>query len=147
MSGRTVWQPGESWKTGSEAKRQRQAAYIEWLLTPEAERTIRTKQELADEMGVSTQTLRNYAADPFVQSELARRSRSLARVERVQPVLDSLYEQATDPGNPRSVSAAKTLLDWIDKALDHQEATDVGSMSDEELYELLKAVETKLVNG
>lgn len=132
----------ESWKTGFKDAQDRREAYLEWLLVPEAERKPPTKAQLAEELGVSTQTLRNYAKDPWVQRELIQRGRALARVERAQDVLTSLYAQAKDPANPRSVQAAKVFLEWISKTVDDPTVGDLADLSDEELEDALLSLRT-----
>lgn len=126
---------GESWKTGSEGKKERMAVYLDWLLTPESERTPKTKTALAELLGVSTATLRNYSQDSWLQSNLSERSRSTARVERLPSILESLYRQAVDPDNPRSVQASKVYLDYLAKTEAITQATDFSNMSDAELKE------------
>jgi len=126
-----------SWKTGSPEKQANMEVYLEWLLTPEEERKPRTKAGLADSMGVTPQTLRNYAKNPWLQRELVQRGRALMRVERAQSVLDSLFSQATDKENPRSVAAAKVWLDWVNRQLEPSMEMDMASKSDEELMGLL----------
>jgi len=127
----------ESWQTGYADAQERRERYLEWLLTPEAERTPSTKARLAESLGVSTQTLRNYAKDPWLQRELIQRGRALARVERAQDVLESLFAQAKDPQNPRSVQAAKVFLDWISKTVDDPDLEDLAELSDEQLEQAL----------
>ena len=133
--------PPESWKTGYSAAQKRREEYLEWLLTPEAERVPSTKVKLAEQLGISTETLRNYQSDPWFQREYALRGRSLLRVERAGTILDSLYTQAKDPDNPRSVQAAKVLLDWMSKSLDATVTEgDIVDLSDEELENALLTV-------
>lgn len=132
-----------SWKTGSPEKQANMECYMEWLLTPEEERKPRTKSGLADSMGVTPQTLRNYAKDPWLQRELVQRGRALNRVERAQSVLESLYLQSIDKDNPRSVAAAKVWLDWVNKQLEPSLETDVSAMSDDELIGMLHEMITK----
>lgn len=136
MASRNPYREGESWKTGSSAKREGIAEYLEWLLTPTAERIPPTKTELAELLGVSVQTLRNWSKDAWLQRELGERGRTLARVERAQDILDSLYEQARDPENPRSVQAAKVLLDYMDRPADQGATADPSELTDEELAEI-----------
>jgi hypothetical protein len=91
----SFWREGESFITGSEAKRENMADYLEWLLTPAAERQPATKTALAEAMGVSLQTLRNYTKEPVFQRELAERARAIARVDRVPQIMENLYRLAT----------------------------------------------------
>jgi hypothetical protein len=129
-----------SWKSGSDEKRANMEAYVEWLLTPEGERRPSTKQEFADLLGVSRQTLFNYSRDPWLQRELIQRGRAIARVERAQSVLDTLFAIATDVESPRAVSAAKTWLDWVNRTLEPSLDTDISEMSDEDLLELAQSL-------
>lgn len=137
----------ESWKTGYKDTQDRKEAYLEWLLTPEAEREPRTKRGLAESLGVSTQTLRNYAKDPWLQRELIQRGRALARVERATDVLESLYRQAKDPENPRSVQASKVFLDWIARTVDDPQLEDLAELSDEEIEDALESIRASRGNG
>lgn len=134
MSEKSVWNPNESFKTGSEDTRRRQEAYIDWVLTPEAEREPSTKRELAEFLGVTTQTLRNYAKSRFVQQELQSRAKGLAKVERVPKVVDALYHQALDVDNPRSVAASKLLLDWTERMVELGSDKNPEDMTDDEVF-------------
>jgi hypothetical protein len=130
-----------SWKTGYPDAQERREAYLEWLLTPEAERSPKTKVEFAKQLGVSTETLRNYTKSPWFQREFVVRGRTLLRVERAGSILESLYTQARDPDHPRSVQAAKILLDWMSKTVDAPIVEgDIAELSDEELEEALLSV-------
>lgn len=131
--------PPKSWKTGDSQAQARREVYLEWLLTPEAERVPATKTELAKQLGVSLETLRNYGKDAWFQREYTLRGRTLLRVERAQTILDALYDQARDPANPRSVTAAKVLLDWMSKTLDAPITEgDLAELSDDELETALQ---------
>lgn len=133
---------GTSWKTGSEGKRQRMAIYVEWLLTPRGERQPSTKKELAEKLGVTPTTLRNYQKDRWLQAEMAKKARGEARIDRLPDVLSSLYDQAVDRENPRSVQAAKAYLKWLEETEAARVEEDLEDMSDEDLatltQELLK---------
>lgn len=138
---------GESWKTGSSLKRERQEEYVEWLLTPRAERDPSTKQELAEQLGVTPATLRKYDKEPYVQREVVRRGRGLAKVHRAAEVLDSLYRRAIDPeSGSAGNSAAKIWLDWVDRATSQSDDISLEDMSDEELVEHIKNVMDWLEN-
>jgi hypothetical protein len=133
-----------SWKTGYPDAEKRKETYLEWLLTPEAERSPTTKRKLAEALGVSTQTLRNYAQDPLFQKALIQRGRTLYRVERALPVLDSLYRQAIDSDNPRSVAAAKVILEYISKVVDPDHESDIHTMSDGALAKYYDALQARI---
>lgn len=127
-----------SWQTGSEVKQERIDRYVEWLLTPRGLRQPPSKTKLAAELGVTPQTLRNYDKDPLFQKRLVGESRGLARVDKLPDILESLYQQATDILNPRSVAAAKALLDHVEKLApqSEKEAVDVTQMDTEALANL-----------
>jgi len=122
---------GESWKTGSSARREKLSLYAEWLLLPEASREPRTKAELAEELDVSRTTLWNYEQDAWLQSELLRRQRATIQVGKLGDVMDSLIKQATNPENPRSVQAAKVILEFVSSGEEQRTAEDLSSMTDE----------------
>lgn len=124
----------ESWKTGSQEKRDNMAEYVAWLLTPESDREPKTKTAFAEQLGVTLQTLRNYNREPFVQRELAEKARAVARVDKLPDVIQALYLQASDIENSRSVQAAKVLLDWMQRTEEAREAPiEVEGMTDEML--------------
>lgn len=126
-----------SWKTGSDAKRERMARYIEWLLTPADLRNPPSKAKLADELGVHPQTLRNYQKDPVFQRRLMEEGREMARVDRVPDILESLYRQAKDDQNPRSVAAARAFLEHVEKMVPQGDSVEnVEQMSNEDLANL-----------
>jgi hypothetical protein len=130
---------GESWKTGSSLKKERMEAYIEWLITPRAERDPKQKQELAEQLGVTPATLRGYDKEPYVQREVLRRGRGLAKVNRAADVLDALYRRATDPeSGSAGNSAAKIWLDWVDRATSQSDEVDLEDMDDEQLVEYMQ---------
>lgn len=137
---------GESWKTGSAAKKERMADYLEWLITPPEVREPKTKTEFADKMGVSLNTLRNYSMEPSFQKELHKRQNELGRVEQRPDVMASLFRQATDINNPRSVTAAKVWLDHIERNLEAVTAEDVSEMQDEDLVAVATAILEKIAN-
>lgn len=131
---------GESWKSGSAGKRERMATYVDWLLTPESERTPKTKKDLADLLGITPATLRNYTQDAWLQKEIGNRAKATAKIERLPEILDSLFNQAVDEQNPRSVAAAGKYLDYLTKTEEVRETADLTEMSDEDLVKLLSEI-------
>lgn len=148
-----IYQEGESFKTGSSAADERREAFVDWLLTPEDKREPKTKREFAENWGVSRQTLHNDMRDPTLQRQLADRARAVARMDRLPAIMDSLYRIATGenadgtrktnrfgedvtPSPAASVSAANTLLGWIDETKEVREGeVDFTELSDEQLTE------------
>ena len=128
--------PGESWKTGSTLRRQRMEMFLEWCLTPPSERDPQGRQGFADRMGVALSTLWRYEQDRWFQDELMARRRGLFKVVDVQTVLENLVKIASDPLNKQAVSAARTLLEWSDKAGPVEQGINLSELSIEELMEL-----------
>ena len=87
-------------------------------------------------MGVHVNTLRNYQKEPKFQQEVAARARALARVDRLPEILESLYDQAVDRTNSRSVSAARLLLDFTQVAEEETSKVDPKDLSQEQLVEV-----------
>lgn len=136
---------GESWKTGSSVKRANMEAFVEWLLTPVVEREYPTRVAFAEFLGVTTQTLRNYERDLFVVNSLANRRKSAFKVERADKVVDALYAKALDPdGGGPSVTAARTLLDWMEKQTTEMNVEAMRDLSDAELKQMLVEMFDKL---
>lgn len=131
------WKEGENYKTGSSARTEGMEVLIEWLVTPESEREPRFKQELADALGVTPRTIRNWEKEPYVQRAVSSRTRGLFKVEKASAVVAALYETAVDVGNSRQVAAAKVFLDWTDKAEAELSADDLAELSNAEIAELL----------
>lgn len=127
----------------AETRQANMEEYVEWLLVPSEARVPSTKRAFADEMGVTTQTLRNYARDPWVQSEMSKRARAINKVERAPDVVDALYDIATDPEQTPSarVSAAKGFLDWTDKTVAELTKGDLLDMSFDDLHKMIDEAE------
>lgn len=115
---------------------ERREALIEWLVLPEAERVPSTKKEFAQLFGVSTERLRQDINDPRVQTEVVRRGRQFRRAERTQAIVDALYARALGAESEQAANtAAKLWLEWTSKS--DGPAVDLGSLSDEEIIELM----------
>ncbi len=139
-AGGKSYREGESWLTGSSLKRERMRLYLEWLATPASQRLPRSKKEFASSLGVDVSTLYKYERDPWFQKEFQRLTRGLFKVEKAQRVVDTLFEIATDPLNRNAVSAARTLLEWMDKTHDAEQGIDLSELSEEELLDLAKMI-------
>lgn len=127
--------PGSGPKSDRQARRQRMAVYLAWLLQPKDEREPRTKKDMADRLGVTFQTLLNYERDPDFSTEVRRQLGQAFRVDRLPALFESLYRTATEPENPRQVQAARTLLEWWGKP-DLEAATDLADLTAEELEKI-----------
>jgi hypothetical protein len=133
--------PKPGHKRSTELKRHNMADYLEWYTTPKKKRNPSTKTAFAESIGVTDDTLRNYEKERWFQVEANKRMKSAFRIEKAQDVIDNLFDIAakkwTDNGSPAgpSVSAAKVLIDWMDKSVEDQEA-DPSSMTDDELVRI-----------
>lgn len=132
----------EADKTNRDGALVRMDVLVEWLVTPAKLRLPRTKKELANALGVSTETLRKYESDPWVRKEFLKRSRSAFTVARAADVIDTLYQRATDATDPQGVSAARTLMQFFE-GIDQDtgaEHVDLSAMSKDDLVELAMRV-------
>lgn len=90
----------------------RHVAVMDWLVTPPKERSPKSRQALADLIGVDVRTIRGWIEHPQFQEEWQRRVRKLVgSPERAQHIMDSLYEAAIDKGDRQHVAAAKLYLE------------------------------------
>lgn len=93
----------------------RKQRFLDWLCTIEEDRVPRTMKELAEELGVNSNTLgawKNRDVE-FQRAWEAQYHRTVGNPERAQRVLETLYETATDRTDPRQVPAAKQYLEAI----------------------------------
>jgi hypothetical protein len=90
----------------------RKVKFMEWLLTPPADREPRTKSALADLFGVDIRSVNGWAEHPQFREEWQRRvTQIVGDPSRGQRIMDTLYVAATDPGNKAQVAAAKLYLE------------------------------------
>lgn len=115
-------------------------AYLEWVITPSQLRVPKLKKELAQSLGITISTLGNYDRDPWFQSQVLKRSRGLFKATSATDVISTLTAIATDKENKNAVSAARLLLDWMERGADEHSETSFGDLSDQELLERLGAV-------
>lgn len=113
--------------------------YIEWATLPEHQRPdeLKTQAKLAKFLNVTEQTIRNWKKDPRVIERIRRTGISGVHIERYASLLDTAYQQAMDPQNPRSIQATKLLLEEMNRHLDMAESNkDLSGMSNLELKEM-----------
>ncbi len=102
-------------KLSPEARMHRMGLYAEWLATPSELREPLTKKAVAERLGVTYDTLKDYEADARFHRLYTDRLNQEFRVERLGDVLNTLMVQATDPQSTRAVQAARLLLDWMER--------------------------------
>ena len=82
------------------------AELVDWLVSNPRERC--TQIELADKLGVSPRTLRDWKAREDVRKVWKARAEEIGGdPERMQRLMDAMFEQGTDPESPKQVQAAK----------------------------------------
>lgn len=90
----------------------RKVKFMEWLLTPPADREPRTKTALAELFQVEARTVNGWAEHPQFREEWQRRvTQVVGDPSRGQRIMDTLYVAATDPSNKAQVAAAKLYLE------------------------------------
>lgn len=119
---------------------------IDWLLTPRELRQPNTLRALATELGVSEDTLRNWRKSPSFARSMQERARQLVKTESLPDIIDSLQTQATDPSNPRSVQAAKLLIDFMQSNTPGGKL-DLSELSDDDVKRLAQAALEKLTEA
>lgn len=129
---------GGNWKDGDRGKRRRLERYLEWLLTPKESRQPRLKKEFAAEIGVTVATLANYDRDPWLQRELVKEMKGLFKAQKLEDIISTLYDVATDATNKNVVSAARLLLDWQDRVVDSREEFSLESLPTAEIIRALE---------
>lgn len=137
----SVAYPDDADKFTVEARLFRMERYAEWYAAPALEREPATKKAMAELLGVSAETLRDYESDPRFQRKLMELIGSTIKVHKLPDVINALYAQASDPQHPRSVQAANTLLRWIE---DTTPKDTKGALEDMSLEELRAELERRV---
>ena len=123
-----------------------QAEFIEWLLDPNKQGS---QNEFARQHNVAVSTLSNWKKkDAIFKTEWERRAAELnVSTDRIQAVIEAIYQSATNSDAKEHVKAATLYLQYVDKftpKLDmgvtkKDQATSLEEMTDEELQEALQA--------
>jgi len=122
----------------------RKQRFLEWLCTIKEDRDPPTQGELAIQLGISPGTLTNWKDDPeFLNAWEHKYRKTVGSPERMQLVLERLFETATDRSDPRQVPAAKEYRIAVEGVAPTKIEVDITKntrdMSDEELAELIAA--------
>ena len=135
---------GKGWKwdeeTGQHVMPKNWQKLLDWLLQGN-EREPRTQRDWAAENKIHEDSIRRIKRDPRFIKEWDKRAAELnINPERVQSVIDSLWQRASDG----DVKAASLYLQYIDKFTPKRKVVvdderDIQGYSDEELAEALEA--------
>lgn len=114
--------------------------YLDWLCTVKEERDPQHQKDFAIKIGVADSTLLNWRRNPdFLARWDAQYRRTTGSPERMQRVLDMLYETATDRTDPRQVAAAKEYRMAVEGVTPQQHEITfrkgLSEMTDEEFAE------------
>lgn len=110
--------------------------YIEWLAIPPNRREPASQEKMAKALGVTSDTLRNWKRDPRIISKVKGRIQGVIALNDLASIVETLKEQAFDASNPRSVQAAKVLIEMMEKGESRQADVPLTEMSNEELRKL-----------
>lgn len=87
--------------------------YLEWLMTPPAQREPATKVAMAEKLGVAFKTLYNWEKEPMFREAL-RNLKSVWGTRWHGDILGRLMEIVENGPAAQSVNAAKVLLAHLD---------------------------------
>ena len=90
----------------------RKQTFLEWLCTPVKEREPGSLLKLAEQIQVDRRTLQNWRDDKeFLEAWEKRYLKTIGDPSRKNEIMDTLYKTATDPDDPKHVTAAKTYFE------------------------------------
>jgi hypothetical protein len=110
--------------------------YLEWLMTPPAEREPSTKTEVAEQLGVAISTLWRWEQEPEFQEEL-RSLRAKWGIRFHADILARLMTIVQEGTDTAAIQASKVLLPHIDTGPKPVSEEDI---SDEELRAIARAL-------
>lgn len=113
-----------------------QVEFIDWLLDPSKDKG--TQLAWSEAHGISMRSLQVWKKDKrFIDEWEKRAAEAYGGMERLQKILDTLYETAIDKGD---VKAINLYLQYVDRYTPRKvvvkEGTSVQDLSDEELAQL-----------
>lgn len=117
----------------------RKLRLLEWLTTPDQERKPKSERLLAEEIGVTPRSLRNWKAEPAFRAAWEKEAKdSIGDPGRVQNVLQMLYDGALNTAETlasRTRAAHEYLIavDGIKPPAVDMAAKKAAELSDDEL--------------
>jgi hypothetical protein len=121
----------------------RKQELLQWLCTLPNDRDPSTAKEMAERLGISAQTMRNWKDDAeFLEAWQYLYRRTIGSPERMQLVLERLFETATDRTDPRQVPAAREYRIAVEGVAPTKVEMTVRSakdLSDEDLEAMMAA--------
>ena len=90
----------------------RKQRFLHWLCTPPKDREPRLLEELAEELGLTRRTLTNWKDDKdFLEAWEKLYLKTIGNPEVKMRIMKTLEKTATDPDDPKHVTAAKTYFE------------------------------------
>ncbi len=127
--------------TGKMVMPELQSQFLDWLLTPTSERQEKTQKEWAAAHGVAATTVGDWKKDRrFIRAWEARADERNVSVERMQRIMDTLYEAGVDG----DVAAAKMWLGQVEKMRPPKQVeqdAELEHLDDDQLDALLAGVD------
>lgn len=124
--------------TGKIVMPELQSEFLDWLLTPDGEKEHRTIKAWAEAHSVTPATVGGWKKDRrFIREWEGRADARNVSVERMQRIMDTLYEAGVDG----DVAAAKMWLAQVEKMRPPKQVeadADVEDLSDDELAQLVQ---------
>lgn len=130
----------------------RKQKLLTWLLTPTHEREPRSQNAMAESLGVSARTIRDWKAAPQFRAVWEKESKAIFDPETVQRVIQKMLDHALDDTSPRQAKAWELFLKATDAIKPPQmdlAKKKAAEMSDAELDALIAqaAQEEKAARG
>ena len=113
------------------------AEYLEWLLTPPAERDPSTKTEMSERLGVAISTLWRWEQEPDFQEEM-RQLKTKWGVRFHGDILARLMDIVTNGTDTSAIQASKVLLPHIDTG---PRAVSEGDITNEQVELIRKKLD------
>jgi hypothetical protein len=114
----------------------RKQVFLDWLCTIKEDRDPPTMEELAEQLSCHVDTLSKWKKEPeFLARWEAQYRRTIGSPEKMQTVMQRLYETATDRTDPRQVQAAReyrNAVEGVSPAQINIVRKDIKDMSDDE---------------
>jgi transcriptional regulator with XRE-family HTH domain len=112
------------------------AVFIEWFALPEAERDPSTQKALAEELGVSANTISTWKKDLRIMAAV-RGTGQAAVLGSFGDITQSMVAIAKDPDHKSAVPAARLLFEMLEKSEKSIDTVPLADMTDDEMRELM----------
>ena len=118
----------------------RKQRLLQWLLMPKHERVPESQAKLADELGVSQRTIRDWKALPAFRATWEKEAKETFDPEMVQRVVQKMYDHALNDDSPKQAKAWELFLKTVDAIKPPKldlAAKAAAEMADDELQAMI----------